>query len=94
MVAPYDFALDRELWRWVLDAATLHLTHTLLPLPVTVLEQAAVVSDTSEVARRATDLIAVQPEVAAYACTSGSFVNGRKGEQARGQHAGRRRARS
>ena len=82
VVVPYDFALDRELWRWVPDAATLHLTRTpFSPLPVTV-EQAAVVSDTAEVARRATDLITVQPEVVAYACTSGSFVNGRKGEQA------------
>ena len=28
MVAPYDFALDRELWRWVPDTAHLLLTRT------------------------------------------------------------------
>ena len=28
IVAPYDFALDRELWRWVPDDVTLHVTRT------------------------------------------------------------------
>ena len=35
VVAPYDFALDRELWRWVPGDATLHLIRTVYsPLPV------------------------------------------------------------
>ena len=45
VVAPYDFALDRELWRWVPGDATLHLIRTVYsPLPVTV-EQAELVGD-------------------------------------------------
>jgi maleate isomerase len=28
VVAPFDFALDRELWRWVPDDMSLHLTRT------------------------------------------------------------------
>ena len=28
IVAPYDFALDHELWRWVPDDVTLHVTRT------------------------------------------------------------------
>jgi maleate isomerase len=28
VVAPFDFALDRELWRWVPDEVSLHLTRT------------------------------------------------------------------
>jgi maleate isomerase len=82
MVVPYDFALDRELWRWLPDDVTLHITRTRFsPLPVS-LEQAEVVGDTSEVAQRATDLVAIRPEVIAYACTSGSFVGGHAGERA------------
>jgi maleate isomerase len=82
VIAPYDFALDRELWRWVPDIATLHLTRTpFSPLPVT-LEQAVLVSDTSVVARCAAEVVTVRPEVIAYACTSGSFVGGVAGERA------------
>ena len=82
IVAPYDFALDRELWRWVPDHVTLHLTRTRYsPLPVTV-QQAEVVGDTTEVARCATDLVAIRPDVVAYACTSGSFVGGLAGDRA------------
>ncbi len=76
VVAPYDFALDRELWRWVPDSVSLHLTRTpYSPLAVT-LEQAMLVSDPATVARCATDLVTIRPEVVAYACTSGSFVGG------------------
>ena len=28
VIAPFDFALDRELWRWVPDDVSLHLTRT------------------------------------------------------------------
>jgi maleate isomerase len=82
IVTPYDFALDRELWRWLPDDVTLHLTRTRFsPLPVTV-EQAEVVGDTEEVARCTTDLVAIGPDVVAYACTSGSFVAGMAGDRA------------
>ena len=82
IVVPYDFALDRELWRWVPEDVTVHLSRTAYsPLPVTV-EQAEVIGDKDAVAQCTKDLIAVEPEVVAYACTSGSFVAGRAGERA------------
>lgn len=82
VVAPYDFALDRELWRWVPVDATVHLIRTAYsPLPVTV-EQAEFVGDLAAVAQCTRDLVAVEPQVMAYACTAGSFVAGRAGERA------------
>lgn len=81
VVVPYDFALDRELWRWVPESATLHLTRTpYASLPVD-LEQAETVSDAAAVAQCTTDLITVQPAAIVYACTSGSFVRGAAGER-------------
>jgi maleate isomerase len=82
VVVPYDFALDRELWRWVPEDITLHLARTAYSsLPVTV-EQAQVIGDQLAVAQCTRDLIVVEPAVVAYACTSGSFVAGRAGEHA------------
>lgn len=76
VVVPYDFALDRELWRWVPEEASLHLTRTpFSPLPVGV-EQAALVGERSTVTQCVRDLMTVQPDVVAYGCTSGSFVGG------------------
>lgn len=82
VITPYDFALDRELWRWVPDHVTLQLTRTPhAPLPVS-LEQATVVGDPDIIAQCTQDLIAVRPDVVAYACTSGSFIRRRAGERA------------
>jgi maleate isomerase len=82
VVVPYDFALDRELWRWVSPDITLHVTRmSYVPLAATI-EMAIHISDPALLARGATDLLAVSPEVTAYACTSGSFVGGLAGESA------------
>ena len=82
VIVPYDFALDRELWRWVPESVTLHATRTpWAPLPVS-LEQASVVGDPHAVTRCTQDLITVHPDVVAYACTSGSFIGGVGGEAA------------
>lgn len=82
VVVPYDFALDRELWRWAPEDVTLQLTRTpYSALPVTV-EQAHLVGDAAAITQCATNLLTVQPDVVAYACTSGSFVAGRAGELA------------
>jgi maleate isomerase len=82
VVIPYDFALDRELWRWVPDRVSLHLTRTpFQDLPVGV-EQAVAVGDREVVAGSTRDLMTVRPAVVAYGCTSGSFVGGRAGEAA------------
>jgi maleate isomerase len=82
VVVTYDFALDRELWRWVPDDVTLHLTRMpYVPLAAT-LEMAIHVSDPALVANGAAEVKAVSPLVTAYACTSGSFVGGLAGETA------------
>lgn len=82
VVAPYDFALDRELWRWVPEDVALLTTRTpYSSLPVSV-DQALTVSDSDVVAECTTSLIATHPEVVTYMCTSGSFVHGIEGERA------------
>lgn len=81
VVAPFDLALDRELWRWVPSDVSLYLTRTpFVPVPVTV-EMASMVSDEAAVHSATRDLLSPEPEVVAYACTSGSFVNGAGGER-------------
>ncbi|MGW1723105.1 maleate cis-trans isomerase family protein [Streptomyces sp. NPDC002306] len=82
VVAPFDFALDRELWRWVPDDVSLHLTRTpFVPVEVS-LDLARRVSEHETLGEAVRTLNAVAPEVVAYACTSGSFVGGIAGERA------------
>ena len=81
VIVPYDFALDREIWRWVPPSVTLHLTRTpyaAVPVGVT---QALLVGDPFEIAELARDLCAVGPQVALYLCTAGSFARGLDGER-------------
>ncbi|MEB3366286.1 maleate cis-trans isomerase family protein [Saccharopolyspora mangrovi] len=81
VIAPFDLALDRELWRWAPEAVSLYLTRTaFVPVPVSV-EQANLVSDESAVHAATRDLLVPEPEVVAYACTSGSFVDGAGGQR-------------
>ncbi|MFJ9726993.1 aspartate/glutamate racemase family protein [Streptomyces sp. NPDC101209] len=82
VVAPFDFALDRELWRWVPDDVSLHLTRTpYVPVEVS-LDLARLVSEHETLHDAVRTLTAISPEVVAYACTSGSFVGGIAGERA------------
>ncbi|MFJ3665990.1 aspartate/glutamate racemase family protein [Streptomyces sp. NPDC090106] len=82
VVAPFDFALDRELWRWVPDEVSLHLTRTpYVPVEVS-LDLARLVSEHETLGDAVRTLNAISPEVVAYACTSGSFVGGIAGERA------------
>lgn len=82
VVAPFDLALDRELWRWTPDAVTLLLTRTHFEdVPVS-LAMAETVGDRAAVGQATRDLMVVEPGVVAYACTSGSFVGGLAGERA------------
>lgn len=81
VVTPFDFALDRELWRWVPDNVSLYLTRMpFFTTPVTV-EMAAAVSERSVVRRATMDVLTPEPDVVVYACTSGSFVGGILGEK-------------
>ncbi|NEB79883.1 decarboxylase [Streptomyces sp. SID14478] len=82
VVAPFDFALDRELWRWVPDEISLHLTRTpFVPVEVS-LDLARLVSEHETLGEAVRALGAAEPQVLAYACTSGSFVGGIAGERA------------
>lgn len=82
IVAPFDFALDRELWRWVPDDVSLHLTRTpFVPVEVS-LDQARLVSEHETLRAAVQALHSISPQVLAYACTSGSFVAGQVGERA------------
>lgn len=81
VVAPFDFALDRELWRWVPDEISLFLTRTpFVPVEVS-LDMARMVSEQETLRDGVMALHAVRPESYAYACTSGSFVGGAAGER-------------
>lgn len=81
VVTPYDFALDREIWRWVPETTSLHITRTpRLAVPVTV-EMAELVSDYATVQGGTAEVLTAEPEVVVYLCTSGSFVHGMAGER-------------
>jgi maleate isomerase len=76
VIAPFDLALERELWRWVPMEVSLHLARTPYePVPVS-MEMAQLVSDSRHLAAATRDVLHVEPEVVAYLCSSGSFVNG------------------
>ena len=80
VVVPYDFALDREIWRWVPDDVDLFVTRTPnLPLRADV-EMARLISCDEAVRASTRDVLAVEPDVVLYLCTSGSFVRGVAGE--------------
>ncbi|GAB3584831.1 arylmalonate decarboxylase [Amycolatopsis endophytica] len=76
VIAPFDLALERELWRWIPGEVSLHLARTPYePVPVS-MEMAQLVSNHQHLAAATRDVLHVEPEVVAYLCTSGSFVNG------------------
>jgi maleate isomerase len=82
VVAPFDFALDRELWRWAPDDISLYLTRLpFVPVPMTV-EMACELSDPDRVRRATADVLAPEPLVVTYACASASFIGGMGGERA------------
>ncbi|WP_051109125.1 Asp/Glu racemase [Actinomadura flavalba] len=81
VVAPFDFALDRELWRWTPDDVSLFMTRLpYVPVPVTV-EMATALSDESIVRQATRDVLAPEPLGVVYACASGSFIGGAAGER-------------
>ncbi|WP_308015437.1 ACT domain-containing protein [Pseudonocardia sp. ICBG1293] len=82
VVVPYDFALDREMWRWVPEQVTLHVTRTSFAATPADAAQARLISDPAMVRRAAADVLTPGPAVVAYSCTSGSFVGGAAGESA------------
>lgn len=82
VVAPYDFVLDDEYWRWLGPGVGLYATRTpYLDLPVGI-EMAQAVSDLDDVVVASSALREAHPAAVVYACTSGSFVSGLAGERA------------
>lgn len=84
VIAPFDLALERELWRWTPLDVSLHLARTPFePVPVS-LEMAELVSSTAHLQSATRDVMGVSPEVVAYLCSSGSFIHGPEYEKALG----------
>src|SRR5699024_9474413 len=76
IIAPFDLALERELWRWTPLEVSLHLARTPYePVPVS-MEMAELVSEQRHLQTATRDVLSVEPEVVAYLCSSGSFMNG------------------
>ena len=71
VIVPFDFALDRELWRWVPEPVALHLTRTpFVPSPVTA-EMARAISD-AEPVRAARDVLEPGPGIVAALGATGA----------------------
>jgi len=80
VVAPYDLALDRELWRWTPEPVSLYMTRTpALEVAVSV-ELAHRLGDLDAIASACRAVSVAEPGVTAYLCTSASFVSGLDGE--------------
>jgi maleate isomerase len=80
VVAPFDLALDRELWRWTPEPVSLYLTRTAhLDVPVS-LGMAQALGDVDALMAACREVSIAGPAVTAYLCTSASFVGGLEGE--------------
>lgn len=82
VIVPYDFALDREIWRWVPDSVSLLLTRTAFHPMSSSVEMAELISTDETLHAATANLLAAEPEVVVYLCASGSFVRGVPGEAA------------
>ena len=80
IVAPFDLALDRELWRWTPEPVSLYVTRTPhVDVKVSV-ELAELLGDPDAIAAACRDVSVAEPAVTAYLCTSASFVAGLAGK--------------
>ena len=81
IVVPFDFAIDDELWAFVPNNITLHLTRTpAISGPIN-LELAELVSEEEPIITAIESLMSANPEVIIYLCTSGSYLRGVEGER-------------
>jgi maleate isomerase len=80
VVAPFDMALDRELWRWTPDLVSLYFTRTPHVDGTVNLGLAEALADLDVIAAACRDVSVPAPAVTAYVCTAGSFVAGPAGE--------------
>jgi maleate isomerase len=80
VVAPFDLALDRELWRWIPAPVSLYVTrtpHVEVPVGVGLAEA---LGDHGVISAACRDVSIAGPAATVYLCTSGSFVSGLAGE--------------
>jgi maleate isomerase len=81
LIVPFDLALDREYWQYASSDASLHVTRTPYQSGSVSLEVISAVADRVAIAQATRSLVKISPQVVAYACTSGSFVDGLDGER-------------
>lgn len=81
VVMPFDMELDAELWRWVPADVDLLVTRTPFVDAVVTVEFAQEVAQAGVVTDGVRSVIAGRADVVLYACTSGSFVRGRAGQE-------------
>jgi maleate isomerase len=80
VVAPFDLALDRELWRWTPEPVSLYVTRTPHVDVAVSTALADALADPDAIANACRDVSTASPEVTVYLCTSASFVAGVEGE--------------
>jgi maleate isomerase len=81
VVAPFDFALDRELWRWTPPGVSLHVTRLPASEPAVTLGMVESLTDAGALRRATAGLLVPEPRAVGFACASGSFVHGIAGEK-------------
>lgn len=95
IVAPFDLALDRELWRWTPEPVSLYLTRTPRLDGQVGVELVGQLADLDAIAAGCAEVAIASPGVTAYLCTSASFIGGLAGEarlRAAMERGGARRA--
>ena len=80
VVAPFDLALDRELWRWTPPPVSLYVTRTAPVDGAVSVDQAHALGDLAAITDACRNVSSASPAVTAYLCTSASFVSGVAGE--------------
>ncbi|WP_020495050.1 maleate cis-trans isomerase family protein [Sciscionella marina] len=81
IVAPYDLALDRELWRFVPAEVSLHFARTPYESGQMDMDMAQALRNPTHLRAATRDLLHIEPEIISYLCTSSTFVNGVAGER-------------
>lgn len=81
VVMPFDMELDAELWRWLPADVDLLVTRTPFVDAVVTVEFAREVAQARVVTDGVRSVTVGRADVVLYACTSGSFVRGRAGQE-------------
>lgn len=81
VIAPFDMALDHEYWHFAPEPVTVHFTRLgVVELPYGP-EHARAVAEPAGLRAATATVAGIKPGVVAFACTSGSFVDGIAGEE-------------